>query len=54
MINLMLSTRQASTDKFGKIVEFYDHMWNHHEKCIKQSTNMPGISLAIPEITWKC
>ena len=25
------------------IVEFHYHIWNHHEKCIQQSTNMPGI-----------
>ena len=26
-----------------KILEFHDHIWNHHEKCIQISTNMPGI-----------
>ena len=34
-----------------KILEFHDHIWNHHEKCIQQSTNMPSIGLVIPEIT---
>ena len=26
-----------------KILEFGDYIWNHHEKCIQNSTNMPGI-----------
>ena len=57
----MLSTRQASADdrskneqKFVqnvKIMELYDYIWYHHEKCIQISTNMPGIGLVIPEIT---
>ena len=34
-----------------KIMEFHYHIWNHHEKCIQQSTNMPGIGVVIPEIT---
>ena len=33
------------------IMEFYDHIWNHHEKYIQISTNMPSIGLVIPEIT---
>ena len=33
------------------MVESHDHIWNYHEKCIQQSTNMPGISFVIPEIT---
>ena len=32
-----------------KILEFHDHIWNHHEKCIVISTNMPSIALEIPE-----
>ena len=28
-----------------KIVEFHDHIWNHHEKCFQISTNMPSIGL---------
>ena len=24
-------------------MEFGDYIWNHHEKCIKISTNMPGV-----------
>ena len=34
-----------------EIVEFHDHIWNHNEKCIQLSTNMPSIGLVIPEIT---
>ena len=33
-----------------RIVEFYDHIWNHNEKRIQISTNMPGIGSLIPEI----
>ena len=33
------------------IVELHDHIWNHHEKCIQISTNIPGIGSVIPEIT---
>ena len=33
-----------------KIPEFHDHIWNHKEKCIQISTNMPGIGLVIHEI----
>ena len=33
-----------------KIVEFHDHIWNQHEKCIQISTNMPDIGSLIPEI----
>ena len=33
-----------------KIVEFRDHIWNQHKKCIQISTNMPGIGLLIREI----
>ena len=29
------------------ICEFGDFSWNHHEKCIQISTNMPYIGLAI-------
>ena len=29
------------------IFEVHDHIWNHHGKCIKISTNMPGIGLEI-------
>ena len=32
------------------ILEFHYHIWNHHEKCIQTSTNMPGIGLIILEI----
>ena len=33
-----------------KIVEFLDHIWNRHKKCIQQSTTMPGIGSLISEI----
>ena len=36
-----------------KIVGFHDHIWNHHEKCIQISTNMPGIGSLIREIDVK-
>ena len=36
-----------------KILESGDYIWNHHEKCIKTSTNMPGIGLEIPEIAFE-
>ena len=32
------------------ILEFHDHIRNHHEKCIEISTNMPGIGSLIHEI----
>ena len=28
----------------------YGHIWNHHDKCIQQRTNMPGIDSLICEI----
>ena len=31
--------------KIVKVLEFHDYIWNLHEKCIKISTNMPGIGL---------
>ena len=36
-----------------EIVEFHDHIWNHNEKCIQISTNMPGIGSLIREIVVK-
>ena len=33
-----------------KMMEFHDHIWNHHEECIQISTNMPGIGSLIREI----
>ena len=35
------------------IFEFHDHIWNHQEKCIQESTNMPGIVSLILEIDIK-
>ena len=36
-----------------RIVEFHDHIWNHNEKRIQISTNMPGIGSIIREIAVK-
>ena len=36
-----------------KIMEFGDYIWNHREKCIQISTNMPGIGSLIREIDVK-
>ena len=33
------------------ILEFGDYIWNHSEKYIEISTNMPGIGLEICEIS---
>ena len=59
----MLSTRQASAhDRFKKmhkifknvkILEFNYHIWNHHEKCIQKSTNIPVIGSLFHEIDVK-
>ena len=35
------------------ILEFGDHIWNHYEKCIHISTNMPVIGSLISEIAVK-
>ena len=43
-------------DKFHKIsqnftiLEFRDYIWNHHEKCILMSTNIPSIGSVISQI----
>ena len=34
-------------------MEFHDHIWNHNEKYIQISTNMPGIGSLICEIAAK-
>ena len=34
-------------------MEFNDHIWSRHEKCIKISTNIPGIGSVNREITIK-
>ena len=36
-----------------KTLEFHDHIWIHHEKCIQISTNMPSIGSLIHEINVK-
>ena len=50
-----MSRRQVQnvpkSSKNSNILEFHDHIWNHHEKCIQISTNMPGIGLEICEIS---
>ena len=57
----MLSTQEASADdrskidqnvhtKKSKLWNFIFHTWNHHEKCIEISTNIPGIGSLIFEI----
>ena len=33
-----------------RIVKCHDHIWNHNEKRIQISTNMPGIGSLICEI----
>ena len=35
------------------ILEFNNHIWNHNVKCIRISTNMPGIGSLIREIAIK-
>ena len=56
---LTLSTRQAWADdrikvsKNIKILEFGDYIWNHNEKYIQMSTNMPGIGSLFREIDVK-
>ena len=51
-----MQTTGQKFNKFGKkvkILEFHDRIWNHNEKCIQLSTNMPSIGLVIPEITYE-
>ena len=36
-----------------KIVEFHYHIWNHYEKYVEISTNMPGIGSVIRELAFK-
>ena len=40
----------TNLSKTFKILEFDDYIWDLHEKCIKISTNMPGIGIVICEI----
>ena len=47
-----MQTIGQKVNKFVKnveIVEFHDHIWNHHEKYIQISTHMPGIGSLIRE-----
>ena len=51
-----MQTTGQKLNKFGKnvkILEFRDHIWNHHEKYIEISTNMPGIGSVNREIAVK-
>ena len=41
------SIGKATGTQFHKILKFYDHILNHHEKCIQRSTNKPGIGSLI-------
>ena len=48
-----VQTTDPNVTKFVKnvrIMEFHDHIWNHNEKRIKISTNMPGIGSLIRKI----
>ena len=36
-----------------KILEFGDYIWDHCEKCIQISTDMPNIGLVICEIAFE-
>ena len=36
--------------KNAETVELHDHIWNHHEKCIQISTNMPVIGSQLRKI----
>ena len=44
-------TKLTKFVKNVEIVKVHDHIWNHNEKCIQLSTNMPIIGLVILEIT---
>ena len=46
-------TNLTKVVKNVNIVEFHDHIWNHHEKCIQITTNMPGIGSVNHEIAVK-
>ena len=49
-----MSRRQSKNvtkvSKNFNILEFFNHIWNHHEKYIQISTSMPGIGSLIREI----
>ena len=52
--SVYINAFQASADEMlyfsPKILEFHDRIWNHHEKYIERSTNMPIIGSQICEI----
>ena len=37
--------------KYVDILEFGDYIWNHHEKYMEISANMPGIGLEMCKIS---
>ena len=43
---------RAKTPQNVNILQFHDHIWNHHER--HKRTNMPGIGSLIREIDIKC
>ena len=60
-ITSRLSKLQTSADEATKclkivksfdILEFYNRISIHREKCIQISTNMPSIGLIIPEVAF--
>ena len=48
-----MTGQKKKTQHFLKninISDFQSHIWNHYEKCIQKSTNMPRIGLVMYEI----
>ena len=48
--NIHKNVHKCSKMPILNILRFLDHIWNHHEKSIQKSTNMPGIGSLIREI----
>ena len=42
--------KNCNTIQKVNILKFDDYIWNHHDKCIQISTNMPAIGLEIGTI----
>ena len=42
---ILLTLTITNIGKCSKFWDLSDYIWNHHEKCIQISTNMPGIGL---------
>ena len=57
MLGRQLRTTSQHFTKFFKnvkIIEFQYHIiWNHHEKCMEKSTNMPNIGSVMIEIDFE-